>query len=214
MSWKWRCRLLVGVLVVAAGMGGTGCNPLTLPFYLIYPATGSKKYAEFELVPRHEGEPVKVMVLVSYPGYVPPEFIGAERTLGTMFLQELKRSGEANKQKIKILPLAEIEKYKREHPNWKTEHPLDIGLHFGADYVIDLEITHLSMYEPGSPHLYKGRADVSVKAYDAIRQLREPVFQTEYTRNYPRTRPEDVSDTPPSKFRLNFLKALALELSW
>jgi len=196
-------------LVAVAGMG---CNPLTMPFFFMYGAQ-SKHSAEFQLVTSKD-TPARVVILTTYPGYVPEEFIGIERNLGAMFEQQLVESCALNKERVEVVPLAKVERYKSETPQWSTANPSVIGTHFEADYVIELTINSMSLFDQGSRHLYNGRAAISVEVFDAKKPNGQPVHNSEYTVEFPPGRPVPADEMPVSKFRLQFLKRIATDLSW
>jgi len=207
MGKKWRTRI-IGLILI----GCVGCNPLTAPFFFMY-GSQSKHFAEFKLV-QNRRTPVTVVVLTSYKGYVPEEFIGVERTLSSLFDQKLVECAALNSEVIKFIPIPKVEKYKSETPGWETQHPSLIGEHFKADFVIDLTITSMSMFDQGARHLYVGRGSISVEVYDAKKADSEPVFNSEYTCEFPPGRPVESSEMPIAKFRLGFLRRMATDLAW
>ena len=89
---------------------------------------------------------------------------------------------------------------------------------FGVDtannYFGDLTITSMSMFDQGARHLYVGRGSISVEVYDAKKADSEPVFNSEYTCEFPPGRPVESSEMPIAKFRLGFLRRMATDLAW
>ena len=66
-----------------------------------------------------------------------------------------------------MVSASKVDEFKNRHADWRTM-PLDeIGSHFNADYVIDLEINKLSLYEVGSYNqIYRGRTEISINLCD------------------------------------------------
>ncbi len=208
---------VLGLFVVVASIG---CNPLTAPFFFLY-GFESKKYAECPLVPnwhdtdkkRPRDDEVKVLVIISSSANLPVDFIGVERTLGNMFEHQLTKGAKENKEKISVIPINKVEKFKAENPDWKGMSAHDLGKQFNADYVIDLEINSLSM-RTTSRTLYAGRGAIGVAVYDIHKGDREAIYSTVYTCEYPKGRWTDATETTATKFRLDFLKRMAIDLSW
>lgn len=203
----------VGFLGILAGMAA-GCNIMALPFFL----TGmeAKHDAKFKLAPKEKDKEVRAAI-VAYAGLeIRPEFLKIDRELSRMMSMQLQEYFKNNKEKVTIVPTSQVEKYKDEHPNWHSLEPEEIGKHFKADYVINLEINSISLYEPGSSNtLYRGRTSISVDVIDVHEPTEGPKFRHEYTCEYPRARgPIPAGDSNPAQFRQHFLTVVAKELSW
>jgi hypothetical protein len=211
MGTKWITRALAGALCLAAG---AGCNPILLMAYL-FNNNDPKMPAEFELKPRpkHEKDEVRVVVLTSNLPSVSPDMIGIDRLLAMEFVPLLEKRCQENKQKLTVLKSQPVEAYKREHPNWRRQSPYDIGEHFKADYVIDVEVLDVSLFDPGARELMKGRARVSVSAYDLSKPLKEPAYNPpEYNFEFPRSHEVPIHDMSITTFRQRFVKHMASEL--
>src|SRR5262249_158792 len=139
-----------------------------------------------------------------------------DRELSRMVAMQLQEGFKKNEEKVAIVPISQVEKYKDEHPNWHSMDSEEIGKHFRADYVINLEINSISLYEPGSSNtLYRGRTSISVNVADVHSPSEGPKFSHEYICEYPRARgPVPAGDSNPAQFRQLFLTVVARELSW
>ena len=212
MSNIWKARLTVSVLVVAASMG---CNPILLTSYLFNNAD-PKTQAEYPLKPRpkHEKEEVRVVILTSCAPGISPEMIGVDRLLALEMIPLLEARCLENKEKVTVLKSAPVDKFKKDEPEWRSKHPVEIGKIFNADYVIDIEVLDVGIYEPGTRReLMKGRAKIAVAAYDLSKPLKEPSFNPpEFNFEYPRTHPVSSGDEPASTFRQKFVKRIAQDL--
>ncbi|VTS00231.1 hypothetical protein [Tuwongella immobilis] len=211
MIRKWTVR---GLLLMAVMVVTLGCNPLAASLFLLN-GTDSKTPAEYPLEAKDKRSEIKVLVLCHYPGNIPEEFIGVERMLAMQFSNALQTFGAAEKMVIATVPASKLEKYQNDTPDWQTKHPTELGRRFEADYVIDLHIKSMSLYEYGSRHLYRGRTLIGVEAYKVGEEVElDPGYTSEYTCEYPEGHTPDASDMPPSKFRAAFLKRIATDLSW
>jgi hypothetical protein len=213
MHAQWH-RKALGALFLAASFC-TGCNIMALPFFLL-PGMDPKHEAEFKLTPPEKGKEVKIMILAATGLEARPEFLRVDRELSRKVCQNLEEGFKNNKQKIKVLPTSKVERYKDEHPTWRSKAPEEIGEHFGVDYVISLEINSLSLYEAGSANtLFRGHADVSIDLFDVHKTNEGPVHRKEYRIDYPRTKgPMPASDSNVAQFREMFLNRVAKEISW
>jgi hypothetical protein len=192
-----------------------GCNLLSLPFFL---ATGMdpKHEPKCKLASTEKDKEVR-LVLIAYSGMeTRPEFLRVDRELTTLLARELLKGFKENKEKVTIVAPSKIEKYKDEHPNWRTLGAAEIGKYFDADYVIDLEIESLSLYEPGSGNqLYRGRGSIAIAVADVSKPDEDPMYREVYTAEYPKARgPVPVGDGNANQFRQLFLAQVAKELSW
>jgi hypothetical protein len=212
---KWGRRAVWATLAAVLTIG---CNPLTLPFVLLRPE--QRLPAEYPLRPK-EGEKadkdkeVSVVFLTGMTSGVTYEFAGADRELATLLAKKLPEQAKASKEKITVIPPAQVDKFKMANPNWKAMHPAAIGKKLGADYVADLTLASMNVYQPGSANLiYEGRAEVSVDVYETATGGNEPKHRYVIPFVYPRTGMIAVSDKPPSRFKLEFLDQLAQEVVW
>lgn len=212
MSNKWKARLGVGLLAVVASMG---CNPFLLTAYL-FNSDDPRTPAEYPLKPqpKHEKEPVKVVVLTSCAPNVDLDMLGVDRLLASEFISLLEARCAENKENVVAKKSQIIENYKRDNVNWRSQSPYEIGQKIkNTDYVIDIEILAISLSEPRSRNLLKGRAKIAVRCYDMSKDLDEPSFSpTEFVFEYPKAYEVPREDEPVSRFRQKFIKKIAGEL--
>jgi hypothetical protein len=193
---------------------GIGCNPFNLAYFL----TGgpeSKVEPEFRLA---DGEREVTVLLLPYSSAdVQNEQPGIDRQLGTMVARQLADRCQVNKEKIRIVPMHRVEKFKSDNPGWKSMGALEIGRHFQADYVVDLEVVGFGLYEPGSHRtLFKGRCKIDLAVLDLSKPQDGPVFKKSFSSEYPRTRgPIPVADdNNTDKFRDLFANRIATDICW
>jgi hypothetical protein len=213
MGTSWQRRILAGLFLAATLC--TGCNIMALPFFLL-PGMEPKHDAKCKLAPKEKGKDVKVLLLTTTGLETRPEFLRVDRELSRKLCQVLGDGFKKNKEKIQVVPTSKLDRYKDEHPNWHGQAPAEIGEHFGADYVVSLEINSLSLYEQGSVNtLFRGHADISIDVVDVHKPAEGPIYKEEYRCEYPRTKgPIPASDSNVAQFRELFLSRVARELSW
>ena len=212
---RWR-RQLGGVILVAL-LCTAGCNPQMLA-YILEAGSEPMHDPDFPLTSKDakKKDPVKVVILTSAPLETREELMGVDRELSQLVSRFLSEGCQRNKENVLVASNSKIQKFKDDHPNWKSLSLDDIGKQFNADYVIDLEINNITLYQEGSRNtLFRGRAEISITVADIHRPGDDPIFQKEYTTLYPGARGEvPVSDTNLDKFRRDFLIKVATELSW
>ena len=211
MKATWRLRGGALVLVLAAAMG---CNPLTSVYFMMF-GVENKVPPEFQLA--SADKEVTVLILAYTAPGVQTGQVGVDRLLGTEIARQLQERCQYNKEKVKIVPIHKVEKFKSDHPGWKTMGPTEIGRQFDADSVVDLEVAALSLYEPGSHKtLYKGRCKIDINVFDMKKPQDGKVFAKSFSTEYPQTRgPIPVADdNNPEKFRDMFVKRIATDICW
>jgi hypothetical protein len=208
-----RRRLWAGLAVV---MLCAGCNLMALPFFLI-PGMEPKHDAKCKLTVPENAKEARVVILASCSAVeTRAEFLRVDRELSQLLARHLETGFKENKEKIKVVPSSQVERYKDEHPSWQSLTPQELGKYFKSDYVIDLEINSISLYEEGSSNLmYRGHASVNIEVNDVHKGKEGKIYKEVYTIEFPRGYPLPAdSSTSAPQFRQNFLDRMAKELSW
>jgi hypothetical protein len=211
MSRTTSRRLALLGMVLVAGMG---CNPLTAPFFFLF-GYEDKIPPEYALVPKEKGDPVKVVVLVSASGGVSPEFVGLERDLHASFTAKLNEFATLNKEKIQVVPLSKVDRYKAQHSDWRIKGPKEIGKHFQAEYVVELSVATISLFEPQSMNqLYRGNCEINVDAHDVNSENEAPAHRSVFNCVYPRISPKATTDISIQNFKKAYIDRVAVGLAW
>lgn len=218
MRGKRNQRLLLGLLVLAAA--SLACNPITAPFYLFGGFSNPKKEPDFALWDTAKRDKkkreIKIVVLPYRGRGLSPDFFGSERTLATMFVRQLTERFEANKERIKVVAVHEVQKFQTEHPEWRSMPAHEIGKHFDADYVVDMELAELSLFERRSHGMFfNGYCRVSLTINDVEKVGQEPVFKQDFPMQYPKSGPRVADlDNSVDKFRQDFFTQVSVRLAW
>jgi len=211
MRTIWKIRLGISLMLFVSLMG---CNPLLLTAYL-FNQNDPRMPAEYPLkpLPKREKEEIKVVVLTSCVPGVSADMIGVDRLLAAEFIPLLEKRCVENKENVSILKSQPVDAYKKDNPDWRRQSPYDIGKHFNAAYVIDIEVLDISLYEPGTrQELLKGRAQVAVSLFDLSKKLKDPTEIPEFNFEYPRGHEVSRYDVPISTFRQKFIRKMAQEM--
>jgi hypothetical protein len=212
MDARWRVRVIAGAMVLA--IAGVGCNPFNLAYFL----TGgpeSKVDPEFRLA--NKDYPVTVLILAYSTADVQTDQIGVDRQLGTMVARQLQDRCQVNREKVKVVPIHKVEKFKSDHPGWKSMGAAEIGRQFEADYVVDIELVRFGLYEPGSHRqLYRGNCKIDVAVLDVRKTQDGPVLKKSIGVEYPKSSgPQPaMDDNNIDRFRDKYVTRIASEICW
>jgi hypothetical protein len=213
--YKWARRAVWGTFAVVCAMG---CNPLTTLAFLTHKDT--PKPAKYPICQKEgkdgkkisEDVEVKVAVFVSGGSGQSFEFAGAEAVVASELAKRMPEMAKDIKRKVAVIPPKDVNKYKMQNPNWRVQHAAVWGKALGADYVLDIHLAKMSLYQPGSQNqLYEGRAEVEVQLHD----VREPGEPEHYVHPfaYPKTGFLDATSIPLGTFKKAFLERLAVEIA-
>jgi hypothetical protein len=214
---KWARR---AVWATFAAVLAVGCNPLTTIAFIFH--KDSKIPAQHPLPPKTDEDgkkkdEVKVAVFCQFAQNPPRDFVTADRELVGLIVKRFPDmlKGSGGKEKIVIVATAEVDKFKMANPNWKSMHPADWGKKLGADYVLDISLAAMQIYQPGSnSSIYEGTAEVTVDVYDTDKGRDAPRDHYVHPFTYPRGvgMARDVSEMPVSRFKQMYLEKLAYDI--
>jgi hypothetical protein len=204
-----------GVGLAAVGLGCGGMNPFLMVDYAL---SGGKATtpAEFPLTPPDKKKDARVVVLVSSKTGLPPDLTGVDKMLNAELVKVLTDLTKANEEKVQVLKMPALDKFRDDSPNWRSANPYDIGKKFDADYMIDVEIQEMDLFKPGSRGQWlQGRATVSVHAYDLNKPLKEAAQKWEFPISYPQHgyEREVESRAQVSTFRMEFVQRIASNIA-
>jgi hypothetical protein len=209
---KWAGR---AVWFTLAAVFTLGCNPLSTISFLTQ--SDPTKPAEYPLVfekgPK-KGKEVVVAVFVSSAPGIGPVFAGSEGKLASDIARKLPEMAKENKQKLVVIDPAQVNQFKMRNPTWKQMHQSEWGKKLNVDFVLDIQLDKMSLYQPGSLNqLYEGSADVTVDVYDVDAGPAEPKYNYVYVFKYPRAGMQDATTIPVTRFKQEYLEHLAAEIS-
>jgi hypothetical protein len=121
-----------------------------------------------------EGKDVKVVILAEFATFpTNPILAQADYELGYRLTKLLEERYKENKNRVKIVSTSELKAYKNSYPKWREQTAQAIGKHFGADYVISLEISDLRLDHPRNPYYYHRYADIDISVTDVSKPVGE-----------------------------------------
>lgn len=210
---KWATR---GVWVTFAAVLAVGCNPITLTSVLL--RSEAKVPAQYPLRPKdgpkkEKDAEVKVLVLATMaPGASSEAFAGGDRELTSAIAKKLPEVGKANKETYTVIAPHLLDTFKMQNPNWRSMRAGTIGKRLGADYVVEISLSGLQMYQPGMLNqIYEGRAQVEVTVTATAEAATAEPGRYVHSFAHPGF-PRTVDVMPPAQFRLEFLDKLAQDI--
>ncbi|MCI0702143.1 MAG: hypothetical protein L0241_13755 [Planctomycetia bacterium] len=211
---KWAVRVAVWGTLVA--LFAIGCNPLNVAAYFL--AREEKVPARYPLEfdkegPKKDKEEVAVAFLTQKAPGAGREFATADRDLAEKLAKRLPEMAKESKKKIRVISPTQMDKFKIANPRWKELGTAEIGQKLGADFVLEVWMDKMRLYQPGSQNnIYEGRAEVTVRIYDVDGP--EGGLKDRYMHPfaYPPGIVRDASVMPESQFKMYFLDNLATEI--
>jgi hypothetical protein len=200
-------RMLLGA-GFAAAVGAGGCNPANA-LYFLFRGDG-KTPAQYPLLPKDEKKEVTIVVLVTAPS-TSLEFAGVDRELGSAIARRMFDQTKEGKHPIRAIETAKLDKFKAANPNWKAMSSAEIGKGVHADYVLDVSVSSIDLYQPQTGKLmYQGRASVEAAVYDV------PVGGGQMAKYFvnPKLEERPVGDIAPNQYKQKLLDRIADEVTW
>ncbi|MSQ96556.1 MAG: hypothetical protein EXR98_18680 [Gemmataceae bacterium] len=209
-GWRW-------VLVLVAGMAwlSVGCNPQMLSM-IIMPFTDTNVDPEYKLFAKDKEITLVILTNFARPEHR-PDLQGADAELAIQIAQAFRNRCTTNKHKIKIVSDAQVRSRQLNQRAGGQLGAVEIGAHFKADYVLDVTINSLGLYEKDLyPPMYRGRTDLAVSMYKvkAADDDGHKVFGKEMQRGFPSgPGPIDATSMTASWFRTTFLTKVANDVA-
>ena len=203
-----RRALLAGLFSGPLLLSGTGCTPGALGF--LFRGDG-KKPPEYPLTPlkNHDSKEIRVVVMANSGANMTYEFAGVEREVASQTGKKLVEGTKEEKNPVKIIRPEDVDKFKMQNPTWKIMHPCRVAQQLNADYLIDISITGIGLYQPNSANsLYEGWATADVSVYEAGTEA----FRWQYF--HKSTQSQTPADAmPPGQYKAKLVSRLAYELA-
>jgi hypothetical protein len=165
-----RRRILLAALLIGFA-ACFGCNPALFPLFLKGEAQDEATIKRLAL--EDKSKEVKVAVVVSASRLdARQEVRNVSRDLGRKTVEQLRTVAKANDDKLTVIDATKVQMFLDDQPHWKSldydELADKLKKKFKVDFVIDVEIDSMSLYEQGNHELFRGRADLHVKLLNAV----------------------------------------------
>lgn len=215
---KWARRVVWGTL---AAIMAIGCSPLQLAGFIF--GRSEKIPAQYPLTfakdgPKKDKDEVVVLLLPYLKPGTSPEFITADRELAEKIAKILPDMTKENKDKLKyrVISPTQVDKFKITNPHWKQMTAGEIGEKLKADFVLEIEMAQMRLYQPNTPiseKIYEGRAEISVNIYEIGTNNSELKDQYPLSFSYPKGMPRSATAITERQFRQQYIDNLALAIT-
>src|SRR5437764_4012017 len=157
----WALTRVCGLVALlgAALLLMPGCSPLQVLAYFIAPDSMEPPHCTLT----NKGKDVKVLIIAAHAGPLPsdPALMRSDWDLSGRLTRLLEERFKENKDRVKIIPPTQVKNYMNAQPRWRELPPQDVGKHFDADWVINLEIASISLSDRSSRNFfYHGKAEI------------------------------------------------------
>jgi hypothetical protein len=215
---RWARRAVWGTLVAVVFVG---CNPLQLAAFMF--AREDKRPAPYPLTfakdgPKKDKDEVVVLLLTHQTASAGTNFVTADRELADRLARVLPEMAKENKdkRKVRVISSTQLDKFKMANPKWRDLSPGEIGQKLGADFVLDIFLEKMRLYQQNSANtIYEGRAEVTVAIHEVTASGSEVKDDYKSTFSYPRggVSTRDASSVSEGEFKKLFLDNMATELA-
>lgn len=198
--WQWLALLLVSVT-------STGCTNILLP--LMYVIGGPPMIEpDFYTQTRHKitdkNKPVVILCWVPDEIRVQSNESAVDYELSKYLAMTLVQGDK----KIKVVDPDLVQEWMRNNPDWTDAR--EIGEHFGAGYLIKVDLSSYNLFEESSTELYRGRSDYIVNVMDV--DSGKDIYTKGKQSKWPTSVPHSADEMPLPRFKQMYLTALSAEI--
>ena len=198
--------VVAGLFVVAA----SGCTPGSLGYLL----RDTKAKPEHPLPAVKDKKEITVLIIGSRSQNLgmDPMFAAIDRQLPGLIARQMMTDTKDEKHPIVVVEQAKLDKWKQTSgADIRTVSPAVVGKQLGADYVIDVTVNSMSVFQPELAREFcKGKASVDVVVFDCSQTDKK---LQEYTHNS--TQPErSTGAMSPKDYARWFTERLGKEIAF
>jgi hypothetical protein len=210
IGWRWFLVLFGGLSWLSLG-----CSPQSLSMFLMPFGDNKTEPDGYKLFAEKDKE-LTVVVLSNFKESQFQEDIRkADTELADQVSMYLRKRCEENKHKLKLISQAQVRSYQLKQLAKDDLDPVEMGKHFKADFVLQLEIDSLRIYEPRSyPKMFRAASQIDVKLYKIKGKEDDGyvVLDKPYNAEFPKE-PINAEGGNPAQFRRMFLDKAGREIS-
>ena len=193
-----------------AALAAAGCTPASLGYLL----RDQKAKPENPLPAVKDKKEITVLVMASKSSALgmDPMFATIDREMPGLIGRQLVGDTKNDKHPIVVIDQSALEKWKTNSGgDWRTSSPSVVGKKLGADYVIDVTVNSMSVFQPELAREFcKGKASVDVVVFDCSQADKK---LQEYTHNS--TQPErSTGAMSPKDYAKWFTERLGKEIAF
>lgn len=163
---------VASLLLLAATCATAGCRALAL----ILPEQTKTVAAEYPYLADK-----KVCIVVR----APDELLFEYPNVPWEVADHVRLALETNVRGVSVVDPKKIVDFQRSDPSWETMDPAALGKKFGADRVLEIDLTQYTTREPESPHLYRGHISAAVRVYNTEYANAQHAYQADVRTAHP-----------------------------
>lgn len=199
---------LFALLFGLVSLASIGCTPATL--WWLTKGDG-KTPAAYPLAAKKDKEKVTVVILPTASPTLGIDFAGVDREIATMFGRRLVEESKTDRRPIEVIEQAKLDKFLASNPNWKVLPPGEISKQLGADYLLDMSVDSISLFQSQyGREAYSGKAQIKVVVYDSDSPS---TVKNEYVHTAAAPA-KDVNGGSPAQYRQWFVERIGIELAF
>jgi hypothetical protein len=201
-------KFFSGALAAILLMSIVGCSPITTMWWLFQ--GDGKKAPTYPLEPiNKDRKDVRIVVMAANGPGMTWEFAGVDRDVAVQSAKQIAEGTAKEKIPIKIIRPEDVDRYKTSHPNWRTMELNQIAKELNADYLIDVSITGIGLYQSGAGNIvYQGWVTADV----VVHQSGQSTPKHEYHHNT-KMPPSAGDSMPAAQYKSEVVKRFASELA-
>lgn len=204
-----RCLAIIVPAAAVCVLGG--CSLFVMAGKMVFgDPVQTAAFTKVTRVDLTEGEK-KVLVVATTPASVKQEMPGADLVVTEQVSRLLRTEG------VSIYPSEEVLDWVDDRGGYLGT-PQEIAAAFPkADYLIKIDIDHLTHHAANSPDLLRGKAVGNISAYEIVPidggATASPVFSESFKSTYPRLYPEPSHQVSDRTFKKKFLDRVCRQIA-
>jgi hypothetical protein len=127
----------------------------------------------------------KVVLVVSAPDEALFEHPNVQWEVG----DHVRLALETNIKNVKVVDPKQVFDFQRSEHNWEQLDPAELGKRFGAERVIEIDLTQYTTREPESPHLFRGHVTAALRVYNTEYPNSEHTYRGQVQTAWPENGP-------------------------
>jgi hypothetical protein len=196
------------VLSGLMAFAGMGCTPATLWF--LAGGADKKEPPPMPMSSKDGKKEITVAILTTAAPGLSVDCAGVERELAVLIGQRMTDETKEDRRPIRVVDQAKIQRARNKAGgNW--QEPAALGKQVGADYVLDITLTSMSMMpaEYGG-EMYQGRGSLNVAVYDTT-QPGKKLYDYVQTSSAPI---QSTGAVNAAGYRQTFVKQMASDIAF
>lgn len=173
-----RTRRRVGWLVACVLPLLAGCRPALFTGLMWGPATSKTVPAEY---PYLRNQTLCILVRAE------PETLFEFPHVQWEVADHVRIALEANVKGLKVVDCKQVADFQQRDATWAKMDPAAIGKRFGADRVLEIDLTQYTTRDPDSPHIHRGHVHGVLSIFQVKFPDHEPSYTADIRTFYPPT---------------------------